>query len=45
MGEPTITFHNGKTYLIRTCEEFIDDRWEGFVSMELVKDASGERVQ
>ena len=43
-SEPTITFHNGKTYLIRTCEEFVDGRWEGFVSMQPVKPAT-ERVQ
>ena len=44
MSEPTITFHNGTAYLIRTCEELVDGRWEDFVSMEPVKDASG-RVQ
>jgi hypothetical protein len=44
MSEPTITFHDGKAYLIRTCEEFVNGRWEGFVSVEPVKDAS-ERVQ
>lgn len=44
MSEPTITFHNGKVYLIRTCQELIDGRWESFVSMEPVQDAS-ERAQ
>jgi hypothetical protein len=44
MSEPTITFHDGKAYLIRVCEELVNGRWEGFVSMQRVKDAS-ERVQ
>ena len=44
MSEPTITFHDGKAYLIRTCEELVDGRWEAFVSMEPVKDGS-TRVQ
>jgi hypothetical protein len=44
MDEPTITFHNGKAYLIRTCYEMVAGRWEGFVSMVPVKDAS-RRVQ
>jgi len=44
MSEPTITFHDGKAYFIRVCEEFVDGRWEGFVSMQPVKDGSA-RVQ
>lgn len=44
MDEPTITFHNGEAYIVRTCYELIAGRWEGFVSMVPVKDAS-TRVQ
>jgi hypothetical protein len=44
MSEPTITFHDGKAYEIRTCEELVSGRWEGFVSMQPVKLAT-ERVQ
>jgi hypothetical protein len=44
MSEPRITFHRGKAYLLRICEELIDGHWESFVSMEPVKDAS-TRVQ
>lgn len=43
LGEPTITLHNGKPYLIRTNYELVDGRWEGFVSMEPVKEV--ESVQ
>lgn len=43
LGEPTITSHNGKPYIIRTNYELIGDRWEGFVSMEPVKET--ESVQ
>jgi hypothetical protein len=44
MSEPSITFHDGKAHLIRMCEEFVDGRWEPFVSMEPLKDES-TRVQ
>ena len=44
MSEPSITFYDGKAYLIRTCQELVDGRWEPFVSMEPVKDGS-TRVQ
>ena len=40
ISEPTFTFHDCKAYLIRTCEEFVDGRWEAFVSMEPSKDGS-----
>jgi hypothetical protein len=40
MSEPTITFHDGKAYLILVCEEFVNGRWEGFVSMQPMKDGS-----
>jgi len=44
MSKPTITFHDGKAYLVRVCEEFVNGRWEGFASMVPVNDGS-ERVQ
>jgi len=43
-AEPTITFHNGVPYLIRTCSEMIEGRWESFVSMQKVEPLT-RRVQ
>jgi len=31
------TVHHGDAYLIRRCEELVEGRWEGFVSMERVR--------
>ena len=31
------TLHNGQAYLIRTCYELIEGRWEGFVSMQCIE--------
>ena len=37
MSEPTLTVgRDGQTYRTRLCEELIEGRWEGFVSMEPV---------
>ena len=44
MSPATLTFHEGGLFEIRTCEELLDGRWEGFVSMRPVKPAT-ERVQ
>jgi hypothetical protein len=38
VGPIEVTKHNGRTYAIRTCYEWVAGRWEGFVSMCLLKD-------
>jgi hypothetical protein len=35
---PKLTFHRGKIYRMRVCDELIGGRWEGFVSMEPVSE-------
>ncbi len=34
------TTHAGKPYLICRCEELVGGRWEGFISMREVREAS-----
>jgi len=38
MSEPVLRIHKRKTYAVRMCEELVEGRWEGFVSMEPVKE-------
>jgi hypothetical protein len=41
-GPQELAFHNERPYLIRTCYEFIDGRWEGFVSMDMLDEPATE---
>lgn len=36
-GYPERTVHHGKPIIIRVCEELVDGRWEGFVSIQAVR--------
>lgn len=40
MTEPDLRFIDGKPFFVRICEELIDGRWEGFVSMVPARSAS-----
>ena len=44
MSPPTLTLHEGTAYEIRTCEELVDGRWEGFISMRPARPVT-KRVQ
>ena len=33
LGPESLTQHNGMPYMVRTCYELVEGRWEGFVSM------------